>query len=1680
MSRKLSIAIIALIMLSVVIIKTDACPPPENDPPVAVLYAVPATAGAGVNVILDGSGSYDPDGSIILYYWDWDNDGNADYHETSSNYPDGAFDGNTVHAYSIPGTYTAKLWAVDDGYPLKNDTDTCTVTILRVTNATQNTGYTTIQAALDDANDGDVIVVHPDTYYENIDFNGVSCTLTSTDPNDPNIIVSTIIDANGSGDVVTLNSGETADCLLTGFTITNGTYGIDCNNSSPAITKCLIEDNSSAGIYCSGSASPIIRNNWIYDNDKGIEFADSNSTAAVTNNTIVDNTNYGIKGTDTSPTITNCIIWQNSDDLSTCTATYSCIEDGDSGTGNISSYPYFEDYNNNDFHLTRNSPCINAGDPDGIYTGQADIDGDARVMYQKVDIGADETLYLFVYNLTQDVWYTSLQSALDEADTDDTIKVYPGIYYETIDFNGVSCTLTSNDPNDWDVVAATIIDCQASRQSPKTGFIFDHNEGSDSILEGFTVINGYGQLQHDYYAGGAIYCEGSSPTIRRCVLRNNTNDKTNSDTDGGAIACYLDANPLIESCVIFDNEAYYSGGISVWESSPTIRNCLIYNNSAVIGGSIATWSSNDVEISNCTITNNSADTGGGIYSNDSNETITNCVLWNNGDDLYDCDATYSCIEDGDAGTGNISSYPYFADYANDDFHITLNSPCINRGDPNGSYTGQIDIDGEDRVADEMFIDARVDMGADELHLDAGNMVKNPGFELGGGWTVNRSSTSSTIPLYWQDQWVGTPPKSIDPNEKHSGDYSWKFENDGSEYVGAYSDYIEVDSDNTYIVSAWMKCQTKKERTYFRWQESDNNQNYLLDSANFVLYNDLIDTEWTKYSGGYSPRHPDTANVRLLFFGPSYSYSGTVWWDDFSLIDIGTQFLPPYGYANETGIAETVDFGAATGSNEDFVAGTITDYMSGPKTDSDDNNITYRDLLTPEWMSIDFPEFNVDYNDYNCPQTPMLLEIMYKDVVDGPTDVVVASKIDCVDRDPCYWGSESWSPYIGHLGGYNDNRWKYFQYAFQKTDYQLLRAIGGNYRISLFNISDVNLPIDYVSLRKITQAEYEDLANKQRAARGFYEPELPEDAPAEPNYTDPNITVFTRDIMRPVYRYTMPGANEVDANITGFSAWGVVEPVSFSIYSENGVNDLTITVSDLANGTDTISSNDISIYHVIYDETRLNFNQAPRTYALVPDRLEEFTTFSVEPNTAERIWLKIKVQDSSDGKAAGLYQGNVTISRTGEPNETVPIDFTIYDITLDDPNHINPVWASPFCGVYSNDINVTFDAYRETGFDPMCAGRAYYITASDNNGIPAFDSNNFETAMNRMVLEGHARDKVNLYIWNYTWEEIYEIVFDTDFNSADTNLYYDLSDTDFVNAFESLLARYEQIADDLNIEFIYHIFDEPGGKPYERLVSDRLYTIIGDYNEPNEPNDLLTGVTYNSACDDDVNVSPYNAPDGNTIPALTDLVDYKMWWMQRHAAFGYTRHQDPNYHGHFGYYTTGQSNLRNPVYNRFLHGLFAFGTDARVVYAYSMGSYVNDPYNDFDASSTHVLPFTNPDFIFAYPTWSGKLLYTIGGLEAIREGIKDARYIATLRNIIDDPNTDPNDQDVIDANDFLDDLHDRIDPNFTNYHTRTTALGYYHRILDEITDPNDPNDPNDFDTFTYIRKTIADHIRDIQP
>ncbi|MHC4243925.1 MAG: S8 family serine peptidase, partial [Planctomycetota bacterium] len=195
--------------------------------------------------------------------------------------------------------------------------------------------YLTIQDAIDDANDGDVLIAESNSLFlETIDFKGKAITLRSgdiTNPDDPNIspedtILLGILDEDS---VVTFQNNEGSGTVLKGFTISWGSAdyggGIRCDKSSPTITDCIISNNFAnyygAGIDCVES-SPTIKNCTIINNltssntgiGGGVNCEDSSPTISncIISNNFADNFGGGIACYQSNPAIFNCIITNNS------------------------------------------------------------------------------------------------------------------------------------------------------------------------------------------------------------------------------------------------------------------------------------------------------------------------------------------------------------------------------------------------------------------------------------------------------------------------------------------------------------------------------------------------------------------------------------------------------------------------------------------------------------------------------------------------------------------------------------------------------------------------------------------------------------------------------------------------------------------------------------------------------------------------------------------------------------------------------------------------------------------------------------------------------------------------------------------------------------------------------------------------------------------------------------------------------------------------------------------------------------------------------------------------------------------------------------------------------------------------------------------------------------------------
>ncbi len=159
-----------------------------------------------------------------------------------------------------------------DGLEVLRGSDPLTTTCPGTLRVPENVG--TVQGALCLSRGGDEVVVAPGIYPENLYFCGHDVILRSSDPTNPSVVASTVLDAGGTGPVVSFTGDESAVCVFSGFTIRNGRSGIAIGGiiggtqdtwTHATIENNVITANIGGMIYCDG----LIRNNSVSDNSGG-------------------------------------------------------------------------------------------------------------------------------------------------------------------------------------------------------------------------------------------------------------------------------------------------------------------------------------------------------------------------------------------------------------------------------------------------------------------------------------------------------------------------------------------------------------------------------------------------------------------------------------------------------------------------------------------------------------------------------------------------------------------------------------------------------------------------------------------------------------------------------------------------------------------------------------------------------------------------------------------------------------------------------------------------------------------------------------------------------------------------------------------------------------------------------------------------------------------------------------------------------------------------------------------------------------------------------------------------------------------------------------------------------------------------------------------------------------------
>ena len=306
--------------------------------------------------------------------------------------------------------------------------------------------------------------------------------------------------------------------------------------------------------------------------------------------------------------------------------------------------------------------------------------------------------------------FSTIQAAIDASQNGDTVLAADGTYFENINFSGKNIVVASRYIMDNDVshILNTVIDGSTPSQPDSASCVrIVSGEDSTAVLAGFTLTGGTGTKWIDehgagiYREGGGILITFSSPTIRNNIIMNNEAiDRTAVTSAGGGGIRAGDSNAHIFNNIIAGNKGHYGAGV-VWNyaTGEMKNNIIIYNTGGEDFGGGGVWTlergttlieNNVIAYNSVTGSGGNKGKGGGILVWSTSITAKNNVIWGNTQTSGGqvsvtgggaADITYSNVEGGFTGDGNIDQDPLFTEM----YLPGPGSPCIDAGDPSPEY-----------------------------------------------------------------------------------------------------------------------------------------------------------------------------------------------------------------------------------------------------------------------------------------------------------------------------------------------------------------------------------------------------------------------------------------------------------------------------------------------------------------------------------------------------------------------------------------------------------------------------------------------------------------------------------------------------------------------------------------------------------------------------------------------------------------------------------------------------------------------------------------------------------------------------------------------------------------------------------------------------------------------------------
>ncbi|MCX6827791.1 MAG: right-handed parallel beta-helix repeat-containing protein, partial [candidate division Zixibacteria bacterium] len=229
----------------------------------------------------------------------------------------------------------------------------------------------------------------------------------------------------------------------------------------------------------------------------------------------------------------------------------------------------------------------------------------------------------------------TIQAGIDAAVNGDTVLVADGTYTgdgnRDISFNGKSIVVQSEAGPE-----TTIIDCQADNTNRHRAFLFNKSESNESILNGFTITNGYAPDFVDFYGynygkvGGGIACGQASPTIANCIVN------VNQGINGGGLYA-MESAPILSNCIFRNNSG---DGIYIEGAESDTAQLIATSISNNLGPGIST-SHSSVNFVDCMMDSNLAE--GVFINNGDNISFNKCSFRGNNKSGIRCFDTYGSL-----------------------------------------------------------------------------------------------------------------------------------------------------------------------------------------------------------------------------------------------------------------------------------------------------------------------------------------------------------------------------------------------------------------------------------------------------------------------------------------------------------------------------------------------------------------------------------------------------------------------------------------------------------------------------------------------------------------------------------------------------------------------------------------------------------------------------------------------------------------------------------------------------------------------------------------------------------------------------------------------------------------------------------------------------------------------------